>query len=145
MNTTAYLIRLPNEYKTCSPSHGRKVFTVGQRSQSRHICYNPFSTVRVWKLNFLRTTWQTACHCLLPRRNGHAPDGRAIALMTLNDTFRKNWVPFAVLIEIGWLSSYLGIISVVMVIYPGFAPIVQALIVHFTVTGGNEVRGDGLF
>ena len=29
MNTTAYLIRLPNEYKTCSPSHGRKVFTVG--------------------------------------------------------------------------------------------------------------------
>ena len=60
----------------------------------------------------------------LTKENRHAPDGRAIALMTLNDTFRKNWVPFAVLIEIGWLSSYLGIISVVMVIYPGFAPIV---------------------
>ena len=41
--------------------------------------------------------------CLLPRRKGHAPDGRAIALMTLNDTFRKIWVPFAVLIETGLL------------------------------------------
>ena len=82
--------------------------------------------------------------CLLPRRNGHAP-GRAIVLMTLNDTFRKIWVPFAMLIETGWLSSYLGIISVFMVIYSGFAPIFLALIVHFTVTGGNEVRVDGLF
>ena len=65
--------------------------------------------------------------------------------MTLNDTFRKIWVPFAVLVETGRLSSYLAIISVVMVIYPGFAPIFLALIVHFTVTGGNEVRVDGLF
>lgn len=29
MNTTVYLILLLNEYKICSPSHGRKVFNVG--------------------------------------------------------------------------------------------------------------------
>ena len=81
--------------------------------------------------------------CLLPRSNGHAP-GRAIALMALNDTFRKNLGPLRH-VDRNWLSSYLGIISVVMVIYPGFVPIFLALIVHFTVTGGNEVRVDGLF
>ena len=74
--------------------------------------------------------------CLLLRRNDHAP-GRAIVLMTHFGKFgplRRG--------DRSWLSRYLRIISVVIVIYPGFAPIVLALIVYFTVTGGNEVRVD---